>query len=69
LPYLQFCVATFLDPLVATASDTVTTEAPRWPHGQRGEIPDGLSGPPNVTNAPFAEEVQSFVTGNLSAPR
>jgi hypothetical protein len=54
-----------------TASAAVTTEAPQWPHGQRGEIPGGLSGPADATDtdAPFVVGVQSFVTRNWRAHR
>src|SRR5207244_3363281 len=44
-------------------SGAVTTEAPQWRHRQRGGDPDRARRPyqHDVTDAPFAAEVQSFL--------
>jgi hypothetical protein len=58
--------------LVATAPCAVTTEAPQWPHRQRGRIPDQGQRPLSRhgdSDALFPAEVHSFLRGELNAKR
>jgi hypothetical protein len=45
---------------VATAIGAATTEAPQWPKGRRGRIPEGCSRQERDSTAPFAQESQFF---------